>query len=58
MIARERRDEVAGLPVISTRLQSGATVVRAYSDTALAGFESVEPDLEDAYFSAVAGHLQ
>jgi len=58
VIAREKRDEVAGLPVISTRLQSGATVVRAYSDTALEGFEGVEPDLEDAYFSAVAGHLQ
>jgi len=57
VIAREKRDEVAGLPVISTRLQSGATVVRAYSDTALEGFEGVEPDLEDAYFSAVAGHL-
>jgi ABC-2 type transport system ATP-binding protein len=58
VIARERRDEVAGLPVISTRLQSGSTVVRAYSDAALDGFEAVEPDLEDVYFSAVAGHVQ
>jgi ABC-type multidrug transport system ATPase subunit len=56
------RDEVEGvqasMPVISTRLQSGSTVVRAYSETALAGFDTVEADLEDVYFSAVAGHLQ
>jgi ABC-type multidrug transport system ATPase subunit len=58
VVARERREEVAGLPVISTRLQSGSTVVRAYSEAQLEGFEGVEPDLEDVYFSAVAGHLQ
>jgi ABC-type multidrug transport system ATPase subunit len=57
------RDEVAGLnaqgvPVISTRLHGGRTVVRAYAPVApVAGFESVEPDLEDVYFSAVAGLL-
>ena len=46
------------LPIISTRLQSGETVVRAYGDAPPeAGFEPVEPDLEDVYFSAVAGHL-
>jgi ABC-type multidrug transport system ATPase subunit len=56
------RDELAqmqsALPVISTRLRSGNTVVRAYA-TALpgAGFEAVDPELEDVYFSAVAGHL-
>src|SRR5689334_12650857 len=58
VIAREKRDEVAGLPVISTRLKSGSTVVRAYSDAPLEGFDRVESDLEDAYFSAVAGHMQ
>jgi ABC-type multidrug transport system ATPase subunit len=48
----------SALPVISTRLQSGRTVVRAYADGAPGpGFEPVEPDLEDVYFSAVAGHL-
>jgi ABC-2 type transport system ATP-binding protein len=48
----------ATLPVISTRLQSGRTVVRACADGVPgAGFEPVEPDLEDVYFSAVAGHL-
>jgi ABC-type multidrug transport system ATPase subunit len=47
------------LPVISTRLQSGRTVVRAYADSAPGnGFEAVDPDLEDVYFSAVAGHLK
>jgi ABC-type multidrug transport system ATPase subunit len=48
----------ASLPVISTRLQSGRTVVRAYADSHPGdGFESVPADLEDVYFSAVAGHL-
>jgi len=56
------RDEVAGLsqqgvPVISTRLHGGRTVVRACSPSAPAGFEAVAPDLEDVYFSAVAGLL-
>src|SRR5438552_3349105 len=58
VVARDRREDVAGMPVISTRLQSGSTVVRAYSDAQLDGFERVEPDLEDVYFSAVAGHVQ
>ncbi|HVO47602.1 MAG TPA: ABC transporter ATP-binding protein [Steroidobacteraceae bacterium] len=56
------KEQIAGLrqrlPVISTRLQAGHTVVRAYADAAPdAGFEAVEPDLEDVYFSVIAGHL-
>jgi ABC-2 type transport system ATP-binding protein len=56
------REEIAtarsSLPIISTRLQSGSTVVRAYADAAPGpGFDAVEADLEDVYFSAVAGHL-
>ena len=48
----------ASLPVISTRLQSGRTVVRANAESSPgAGFEPVEADLEDVYFSAVAGRL-
>jgi ABC-type multidrug transport system ATPase subunit len=47
----------SSLPIISTRLQAGRTVVRAYADAAPAGFDPVEADLEDVYFSAVAGHL-
>jgi len=59
VVPREQReDAIQGIPVISTRLHTGSTLVRAYSDAPLAGFESVEPDLEDVYFSAVAGHLQ
>jgi ABC-type multidrug transport system ATPase subunit len=48
----------AAMPVISTRLQAGSTVVRAYAESAPGeGFAPVEPDLEDVYFSAVAGHF-
>ena len=54
----ELGDTLATLPVISTRLQSGRTVVRAFADGAPGpGFEAAHPELEDVYFSAVAGHL-
>ena len=44
--------------VISTKLQAGRTVVRIYSETAPdQGFEPAEPDLEDVYFSALAGQI-
>ena len=44
--------------VISTKLLAGRTVVHVYSEGAPgAGFEPVEPDLEDVYFSAMAGHI-
>jgi hypothetical protein len=43
--------------VISTKLFAGRTVVRVYSDTPPgAGFESVESDLEDVYFTTMTGH--
>ena len=56
------RDEVASmqaaLPVISTRLHAGRTILRAYADAPPApGFERARPELEDVYFSAVHGHL-
>ena len=48
----------ASMPVISTRLQSGRTVVRVNAESSpAAGFEPVDADLEDVYFSAVAGRL-
>ncbi|MGE0553008.1 MAG: ABC transporter ATP-binding protein [Gemmatimonadales bacterium] len=40
----------AGHRVISTQLLAGAPVAHVYSETPPAGFESVEPDLEDVYF--------
>ncbi|HEU4699540.1 MAG TPA: ABC transporter ATP-binding protein [Gemmatimonadales bacterium] len=44
--------------VICTKLQSGRTLVHVYAE-ALPGpdFEPAEPDLEDVYFSVMAGHL-
>jgi ABC-type multidrug transport system ATPase subunit len=44
--------------VISTKLLAGRTVVRVYSDTLPgADFELAEPDLEDVYFSTMAGQI-
>jgi ABC-type multidrug transport system ATPase subunit len=43
--------------VISTRLLAGRTVVQVYAEARPgAEFEPVEPDLEDVYFSVMAGH--
>ncbi|MFP2903975.1 ABC transporter ATP-binding protein [Pyxidicoccus sp. 3LFB2] len=43
--------------VISTKLLGGRTVVHVFSEaTPTAGFEPVEPDLEDVYFSVMGGH--
>jgi ABC-2 type transport system ATP-binding protein len=43
--------------VISTKLLAGRTVVHVYGETPPgAGFESVEPDLEDVYFTVMGGH--
>jgi len=45
--------------LVSTRLQSGQTVVHAYGDGAPPepGFEHVDPELEDVYFSSIAGYV-
>jgi ABC-2 type transport system ATP-binding protein len=56
------KDELPALErahaVISTKLLAGRTLVRVFSDAAPGpGFESVEPDLEDVYFSAMSGHI-
>ncbi|MFL5356405.1 ABC transporter ATP-binding protein [Archangium sp.] len=43
--------------VISTRLVAGRTVVHVYGEGQPGPeFEAVEPDLEDVYFSVMAGH--
>ncbi|GAO41922.1 ABC transporter ATP-binding protein [Flavihumibacter petaseus] len=45
--------------VISTKLLGGRTVVHVYSETDPGGgFEPVQPDLKDVYFSVMAGHYQ
>jgi ABC-type multidrug transport system ATPase subunit len=44
--------------IISTKLLAGRTVVHIYGEEAPGGFEMVQPDLEDVYFSAMAGHYQ
>ncbi|HEY8470892.1 MAG TPA: ABC transporter ATP-binding protein [Longimicrobiales bacterium] len=44
--------------VISTRLLAGRTIARVYCETAPGpGFEPAEPELEDVYFGALAGHI-
>ena len=44
--------------VISTRMLAGRTLVHVYADAAPGpGFEPAEPDLEDVYFSTMAGHI-
>jgi ABC-2 type transport system ATP-binding protein len=55
------RDELPAVerdhPVISTRLLAGRTVVHVYGEERPgAEFETVEPSLEDVYFSVMAGH--
>jgi ABC-type multidrug transport system ATPase subunit len=44
--------------VISTKLYAGRTVAHVYCESAPGpGFEPAKPDLEDVYFSAVAGRI-
>ena len=44
--------------VISTKLLAGRTVVHVHADASPgAGWDAVEADLEDVYFSAMGGHL-
>jgi len=43
--------------VVSTKLHAGRTVVHVYAEESPgADFDTVQPDLEDVYFSALAGH--
>jgi ABC-type multidrug transport system ATPase subunit len=43
--------------VISTKMSAGRTIVHVYSDTVPGeGFDDVEPDLKDVYFSVMGGH--
>jgi ABC-type multidrug transport system ATPase subunit len=55
IVEREQRmDYERRLPVISTRLLAGRTVIRVAADTAPdESWEPVEPDLEDVYFATM-----
>ncbi|MBT1705711.1 ABC transporter ATP-binding protein [Chryseosolibacter indicus] len=44
--------------IISTKLLSGRTVIHVYSEESLGDFEPVQPNLEDVYFTAMAGQYQ
>jgi ABC-2 type transport system ATP-binding protein len=45
------------LPMISTKMRGGRTIVHVYAETSPgAAFEAVEPDVEDVYFSVMNGH--
>jgi ABC-2 type transport system ATP-binding protein len=59
IVPRESLDATrASLPVISTRLMAGRTVVNVVAEAAPAvGFVPVEPSLEDVYFAAIGGRL-
>ncbi|CCH57091.1 ABC transporter ATP-binding protein [Fibrisoma limi BUZ 3] len=59
MIDKSRLPEIeTNYQVISTKLFSGKTVVHVYSNTNPGnGFDMVEPDLEDVYFSTMTGHM-
>ena len=61
IIGAQTRDELNTieneLRVISTKLLAGRTVVHVYDDSSPgAGFETVEPDMKDVYFSVMARH--
>jgi ABC-2 type transport system ATP-binding protein len=54
VIARADLGTYQQLPIISSRLQGGRTMIRVYGDTAPEpDFEAVEPELEDLYFWSV-----
>ena len=54
MEKRELPSLQAAHRVISTQLLAGVPVVHVYADTPPAGFEPLEPDLEDVYFYHLA----
>jgi ABC-type multidrug transport system ATPase subunit len=60
VVARSELAEVEqSHAVISTKLLAGKTVVHVYGEASPGpGFEVVEPDLKDVYFSAMAGHAR
>ena len=58
VIAKNQLDQMEReYRVISTKLLGGRTVVHVYGQETLATFDPVLPDLEDVYFSVMAGHV-
>lgn len=59
VVAKEQLPELERAhQVVSTQLLAGRTVVHVYSESAPgSGFDPVEPDLEDVYFSTMAGYI-
>jgi ABC-2 type transport system ATP-binding protein len=56
---RELPEVESAHAVVSTKLLAGRTAVRVHSATSPgAEFDAVEPDLEDVYFSTMAGHCR
>ena len=57
-VSREELPSVeAELPVISTKLLAGRTIVQVFAETSPGdAYEPVEPHLEDVYFSVMRGH--
>jgi ABC-type multidrug transport system ATPase subunit len=58
-VTRDEADRLrAALPVISTRLTAGRTVLHAFAESAPGeGFVAAEATLEDVYFAAIHGHV-
>ena len=56
IVEKEELAAVEGeLPVISTKLLAGRTVLHVYGDSRPEGFDAVEPNLEDVYFTSMRG---
>jgi ABC-type multidrug transport system ATPase subunit len=55
------KEEVAAIErehaVVSTKLLAGRVLVHAFADERPKSFDPAEPDLEDVYFCAMAGHI-
>lgn len=43
--------------IVSTKLLGGQTIIHIYSEEPVVGFEPVQADLKDVYFSAMAGFI-
>ncbi|CCH57139.1 ABC transporter related protein [Fibrisoma limi BUZ 3] len=54
----ELADYRATYRVISTQLKTGKTQIHVYADTQPVGFDPVEADLEDVYFTAITERME